>query len=66
MEETMQVIDVPFVKQEDDDTCALLKPDVNKFAPEGVVVDEIIKVFTLMPKVKERVILRMRKEGLNV
>jgi hypothetical protein len=62
----MHVIDVPFVKMEDDETCALLKPNNSKFAPVGQVVDEVIKVFTLMPQVKERVILRMRKEGMNV
>lgn len=62
----MLVIDVPFVKQVDDETCALLKPDANKLAPVNQVVDEVIKVFKVMPQVKERVILRMRKEGMNV
>jgi hypothetical protein len=62
----MLTIEVPFVRQTDDETCALLSPNTNKFAPVNQVVDEVIKVLTLMPQVKERVILRMRKEGMNV
>lgn len=62
----MLVIDVPFVRQVDDETCVLLKPTTDKLAPVNQVVDEVIKVFKLMPQVKERVILKMRKEGMNV
>ncbi len=61
----MEVINVPFVKIEDDETCALLKPagEIVKRPPVGVVVDEVMKVLNLYPEVKERVKLRLAKGG---
>lgn len=59
----MEVINVPFVKIEDDETCALLKPadGIARRPPVQVVVDEIMKVLTIYPEVKERVKLRLAK-----
>jgi hypothetical protein len=56
----MEVINVPFVVQEDDETCALLKPDLNvKRPPVNVVVEEVMKVLNLYPEVRQRVKQRL-------
>ena len=58
----MEVINVPFVKIEDDETCALLQPvGTVRRPPVNVVVDEVMKVLNIYPEVKERVKLRLAK-----
>lgn len=55
----MEVINLPFTKIEDDDTCVLLKPALKSQPPVTAVVDEIMKVLNLYPEARERVKLRL-------
>lgn len=51
----MNIIKVPFTTIEDDEKCALLNANTNRYPPVQDVVDEIWKIFTLMPEVKVRI-----------
>ena len=50
----MIIIDIPFTKEVDDETCAILKV-ANKLPPVAAVVAEIEKIFLVMPKVREQI-----------
>ena len=59
----MNIIQVPFVKQEDDEKCALLNAHTNRYAPVPDVVDEVWKVMNLMPEVRTRIALKLKRIG---
>lgn len=59
----MNIIETPFVRHEDDETCALLSNHTDKYAPVGQVVEEIWKVMKLMPEVKSRIALKLKISG---
>jgi len=59
----MNVIQVPFVKQEDDEKCALLNANTNRYSPVPEVVNEVWKVLTLMPDVRTRIALKLKNIG---
>lgn len=60
----MNVINVPFVRHEDDEKCYLLNANTNRYPPVQDVVDELVKVMTLMPEVKNRIKLKLESGAL--
>ena len=58
----MHIINSQFSKLEDDETCALLKPDKSKYPPVNLVVNEILNIFEKHPEVKTRVLLKTKSK----
>jgi hypothetical protein len=62
----MHQIDSTFVKLEDDETCALLKPNQSQTAPVSHIVKEILNIFHQYPEVRKRVIARVGLAGYTI
>lgn len=62
----MYIINTPFVKEIDDKTCAILKPNMDRRPPTNYIVNEIFKVFNQIPEVKKRVLLKLRVADTQV
>lgn len=55
----MQTIETTFIKINDDETCALLKPFVPNAPPIVPLTNEIVKIFQQFPEVKRRVLAKV-------
>jgi len=62
----MHQIDSTFIKLEDDETCALLKPFEQKTPPISHIVGEILNIFSTYPEVRKRVIARIGLAGYTI
>ena len=59
----MHQIDSTFIKLEDDETCALLKPFEPNIPPITHITDEVLKVLHQFPEVRKRVIAKLGISG---
>jgi hypothetical protein len=57
----MNNIDTEFLKLDDDDTCALLKPYVN-VPPITKITEEIWEIMNKFPEIKHRIKVRLNKQ----
>jgi hypothetical protein len=59
----MHQFDSTFIKLDDDETCALLKPNMGQSPPINHIANEILAAFKQFPEAKKRVLAKLASTG---